>query len=702
MRRWLFAGCALASLLLLPVADAQDRGAPQWAIDPARPGLDSPPVGRSLFDFIVTTEREGKLVYDVPFPFEALVQRIGERVGCREPCVKQVLIPLGRSLQRPAAAPDFFRYPRVVAAVDGEAEHTRAPLAKDRLYLGYQEKANLIEVISYNEAAGRFEFQIVTDYRPGGAPHVSYARRAVCAACHQNLAPIFSRQLWQETNANPRVAEMLERADRDFHGIAVRRGVDIPESIDAATDRANLLSAWQRLWSEGCGDRPAGARCRGAAFLAALQYRLSGGRAFDERTAEWRGDFIPTFTREWNARWPAGLAIPNPDIPNRDPLPQDGPPPPTGAAAAHVAAALEPLMPRAPLEVWTPSETPRRLVTGLADFIAAADVKLLDERLSAGARYGQRRYEANCTAAWTEHLFRFECSNNELRATGRVELAGRRVLAGEVTELAIGEAAPLRNFSVQSGAMDDGRMSFVLASRAGQPLRARLADGSAISNVELRWRSSQVRADANRRQSAAQMTVTEADELAPVRAAVAALANDPGENGVFDARPFGRARVLAAIFEKLGIPSSEWCCENASLLPPAVVEPAAPRVSGAQPKEYAAFYPLCASCHATSERFPPNFLAGSSESVAAAMKHCAPRIYARLAQWRLTPSARAKTPMPPAIPAINPTAGPPPAGVDGLERTIAELLRAETGSAPQLDALLARGYEALRPCLPAN
>ena len=39
--------------------------------------------------------------------------------------------------------------------------------ARDRLYLGYQENANLIEVISYNEAAARFEFQLVRDYRAG-------------------------------------------------------------------------------------------------------------------------------------------------------------------------------------------------------------------------------------------------------------------------------------------------------------------------------------------------------------------------------------------------------------------------------------------------------------------------------------------------------------------------------------------------------
>jgi hypothetical protein len=713
MRRWRLVGCAFAILLSLPFADARGRAAPEWAIDPARPGLDSPPAGRSLFDFMVTSERDGKLAYDVPFPFEALVQRIEERIGCapspsrRAPCVKQVLIPLGRSLQRTAAAPDFFRYPRAVAAVDGESEHARAPFAKDRLYLGYQEQANLIEVISYNEAAGRFEFQLVTDYRPGGKPQVSYARRAVCAACHQNLAPIFSRQVWQETNANPRVAAALESMRTDFYGIPVRRGVDIPEAIDAATDRANLLSAWQRLWREGCGDGAAGAACRAAVLIAALQYRLSGERAFDDRAPEWRDAFLRSFMHEWDARWPAGLAIPNPDIPNRDPLPQDGPPPPTGVAAAHVAAALEPLAPRPPLEVWTQAETARRFVTGLAEFITTSDVSMLDKHLAARAATVQRRYDAPCTAAWTERVFRFECSGDALRASGRVELSGPRTLAGEITEVAIGEAAPLRNFAIQSGALDDGRLSLTLGSRPGSKssehgLRARLADGSAISNIELRWRPGQVRTDAGMRRTAAQITIAATEDFAPVRAAVAALANDLAESGVFDARPFGRARVLSAVFDRLKLPSRDWCCEDVSLLPSLAVEPAAPRVSGAQPKEYAAFYPLCASCHATSERFPPNFLAGSGASVAAAMKHCAPRIYVRLAQWRLAPSMRAKTPMPPAIPAVNPIADPPPAGVEGLERSIADLLRVESGAAPRLDAMLARGYEALRPCLPPN
>src|SRR5258706_8712862 len=189
---------------------------PTWVIDPAYPGDHLPPVGRSLFDFLVTTQRGNRRETQVPFPFSALIERI-EQYLARDPLsalppAKRVLIPMGRSLQRSAAAPEYFRFPRVVVAVDREpvADDRRSMLLlKDRLYLGYQEKSDLIEVISYNEAAGRFEFQLVKDYRGGATPRVVYANRAVCISCHQNGAPLFSRQVWDETNANPRIAALL-------------------------------------------------------------------------------------------------------------------------------------------------------------------------------------------------------------------------------------------------------------------------------------------------------------------------------------------------------------------------------------------------------------------------------------------------------------------------------------------------------------
>ncbi len=704
------------ALLACPLAP-RAADAPAWAVNPAAPGPDAPPAGRSLFDFVVTREADGKRVFDIPFPFTALVQRVAERAGCagREPCVKQVLIPLGRSLQRTAAAPEFFRHPRVVAAIVGEATRGSVLLAKDRIYLGYQEKSDLVEVISYNEAAGRFEFQIVRDYRAGGAREVVYARRAMCAACHQNLAPLFSRQVWEETNANPRVAARLARPDGDggheraaYHGVPIQRGVDVPDAIDAATDRANLLGVWQLLWRVGCGDGAAGARCRGAALVAALQYRLTDERAFDERSPIWRDEFLPAFGRAWSAQWPSGIAIPNPDVPNRDPLPPEGALRPAGLAAAHVPAAFEPLAPRAPLEVWASpgADTARRLVAGLAEFVTAVDIRVLEGQLAAHAgreRPVERRREAPCEIAWTGSRARFKCvgtGDTPLRVAGRLDLRGTRVAGGEIGALEVDGAPPLEHLDVAAGTFDAGvgRAAVTLGSRGAN---ARLADGAAIAGIALAWKPAEARARGGVREVSARTTVTAIDDFAPVRSAVAALASEPGDDAPLAARTFSRVRVLSALFAQLGVPAREWCCEDASRLPPAAVEaPQPPMPVDGAAAPFAAFYSLCAGCHATAERSPPNFLAGPPERVVASVKHCAPRIYARLALWGAPSAARDKTPMPPPLPSARGEAYEPAPAVAGLERTASELVRAESGAAPRLDLLLADGYEQLRPCLP--
>ena len=100
------------------------------------------------------------------------------------------VVPLGRSLRRSVSAPDFFHFPSVVAAVDGHSKAGYAPL-HDQLFIGYNERGEKLEIISYNERAGRFEFQVVRDYRTGAQPKIFYASRTLCLACHQNNAPIF-------------------------------------------------------------------------------------------------------------------------------------------------------------------------------------------------------------------------------------------------------------------------------------------------------------------------------------------------------------------------------------------------------------------------------------------------------------------------------------------------------------------------------
>jgi mono/diheme cytochrome c family protein len=308
---------------------------------------DLPPSGRSRFDEFVGTA-------SVPFPFSRLMAGLKSRIESDPgglPSVKVTLIPQGRSLQRMAAAPDFFAFPRVVLAVDSAARLGFAPL-QDRLFIGYQEKAAILEVISYNETLGRFEFQVVHDYQSGAKPLVRYASRALCMSCHQNAAPIFSRPLWSETPANPAIAERLRATRRNYYGIKIS-GTDIAYFIDAATQRANLFSVWQTVWRDGCGAGTTGAACRREWFDAALSYALSGRLPANR---------LPILQARWTQQWPRGLAIPNPDIPNRDPL-----------SADVLSLAADPLTHRAPLEIWTTPD-PERLIAGLASLFNPADI----------------------------------------------------------------------------------------------------------------------------------------------------------------------------------------------------------------------------------------------------------------------------------------------------------------------------------------
>ncbi len=474
-----FDSAARSASIVPAIAPGIDRPVGEhWVVDPAVAGDDLPARGRSLFDFLVTQERGGERVQVVPFPFAALLQRVEARMGrdSRAPATKAVLIPLGRSLQRNSAAPDFFAYPRAVVAVDAEPAGSGDLYLKDRLYLGYQEKANLLEVISYNEDAGRFEFQVVSDYRPGGTPRVMYANRTLCVACHQNAAPIFSRAVWDETNANPRVAALLASQRRDFYGIPVDRGVDVPNAIDDATLRANGFAVQQLLWKDGCGgnDEPA-VTCRAGLFAALLQYRLSGQQQFDRADPSYRDTVAARVAEAVRRQWPGGLALGNPDLPNRNPVPAEAPMSPAialrdGASLAHVAAAFDPLLPRPPLEVWRVAERDdvARLVIGLSDFIAEADVERLDNALFKRAEAtgaARRTYRGACKvqrapAVGASQRIEFRCTSSPTPAhrgvslEGRLFVVGTSLSRGSIDRLEIDGQPPLRDLDLDARRLD--------------------------------------------------------------------------------------------------------------------------------------------------------------------------------------------------------------------------------------------------------
>ena len=533
--------------------------------DREEPGPNRPPAGRSLFDELFgvapPAAGAGDARYALPFPFERLVAELNARIAPAE--ATGVLIPLGRSLQRYAADPGYFASPRVVVAVTEDAGAPRRPLLKDRLYLGYHERAEVIEVISYNEAAGRFEFQVVEDYGPGREPHVQHGERFVCVACHQAHGPIFPTAVWNETNADPRVAARLAPLGKSFHGVPTRGGVDPADAVDRSTDRATRIAFANALWAEGCGQPyQAGAtRCRGDLLLAALLYRLGGARATPAVEDGSPGAALAERIAGRLARLaPGGLGVPSPDLPNRDPLAEiEAGVSPT--AAVDPEGVFEPSLDRAPVVFWRPSMPAGELLGSAIGEIAAAfadaDILWLDDRLAAlhadppelvSARLDCRTRSLDPGAGRRE--LRLACNGDSARpraeVEGHVALSDHIPYGGMIGRLALDGHAPLSRLVVAGGSHRREGSTEALELRLrerGLGLRARLAGGERLAPVMLR-----IGQDGK---TAIELSVV--DDLSPLRAALAGMVEaasaDPG--AALGAGPLRRRAVLRELADAL-------------------------------------------------------------------------------------------------------------------------------------------------------
>jgi len=718
-------------------------GEATWSVEPGFPGPDLPPVGHSSFDFLLARNARANVSAAVPFPFAALLSEIDAtpaRDASRRSTIRAVLVPLGRSLQRNAAAPAYFESPRIVVAVEAEPRDTaEAPVLalRDRLYLGYQPRANVIEVISYNEPAGRFEFQVVSDYRAGGSPKVAYARRAVCMACHQNGGPIFSRGVWSETNANPRVAALLRSAHDRFEGIEVERGVDIPAAIDASVRRANRLSGYQWLWRNGCAALGAGrpeVACRAQAVIAALQYRLSGEQSYDEAAPAFRDHVKAAMATLASVQRGRGLALPDPGLPNRDPLQRQAAHLHSDAdyrSAANVTAEYDPLSPRLPLETWSweePDLLSRRLVAGLAEFFTDSDSRRLDALLyrAAIAHKAPRRqstFGCNVAERKLERARRrvaFACvasigSSQPLsRLEGSLVATGSRIESGNIERMAFTEAdagiGGLRNIAIVDGSIARAGARVAATFRiARDGMHVRRGDGNVVDSIRLDWDIPEANAPVHPAKPRGGAVVTSVEDFAPVLDAVLALERDTldGQSDALSARPFRRASILAALDRRLGLKARRWCCLDDSAAAVTVAGETAPVAmeDGAAPADFElAFHRHCALCHRSSEPAPPNFLAGTQQQVRSNLAHCAERLYVRLAMWDHPAEGRAKTPMPPftALRGAGISESEWQGSVDlaAMRGHVLKILQQEQGKFESPEALLRTNYEHLRTCLP--
>lgn len=236
-------------------------------------GVNIPKVGSSLFDKIFSkVDQENNSVYDIPYPLNKLMIRLSGRV--RKNDVLHSMLPFSRSLQRPSGTRyDPLLNPRLVFSV----KQSQTSIERSKIFMGFVKETNQIEVISYNDEAGRFEYQLVKDY--GNNPKVFYVNRGKCLSCHQGQAPIFSVPGWNDTNTGVLGgligAKLGVEKPTSLNGkieIANKLFGDIPSldavgNFDALVRESNEISLNERVWAIGCGKSNA---CRLGLLLSTL------------------------------------------------------------------------------------------------------------------------------------------------------------------------------------------------------------------------------------------------------------------------------------------------------------------------------------------------------------------------------------------------------------------------------------------------
>ncbi len=721
-----------------PVGLGQQIHDGTWVVDPHQVGPDLPPQGRSLFDRLFTRQGKDGPQYDVPFPISRVLDRIRSQLGAKPVAIgsgygpgsdsgmQKILIPLGRSLQRFAAAPNFFESPRVVVAVDGEPQEVLSgqhPLRlNDRLFLGYQEQAKVLEVISYNEQASRFEFQVVDDYAEGLIPKVYYANRQVCRSCHQNGSPIFSKAGWNETNGSNLISERLGEVSKDFYGLGYRSGTVGPAAVDNATDRANLFSVNQLLWRESCGrDSSEARRCRSAAIIAMLQQRLSASTGFDRNSERYQKDYLLAAKSHWNRLWSSGLLVPNPNIPDREPLLNEAP--------ASIPAELDPLRLRPPLDVLKVEESKdvEQMITGLAEDLPAADMMRLDKELfTRGILDPQtHRYhiDADCNVTrrgspGKSNQIQVECDAGPggMKLQAGFPLQGNQIREGYVRRIEFDANTYYAEMDILAGHFQKQGQRWVAdlqIRHRGSNRHVRLATGHALVILRLSWPADPETKIALPVANAfpASVDAVIMDDFSSVITAVESLRDAPKSTqglDVLGAQRFDAIELVKAVMPALGLKASSWCCDTPQPLPPAlahseITTDGAFKNNLAEHGALSAFIRNCSSCHRTQMTLPPNFLMGDQAAVKSNIAHCAQRIYVRLSMWELAEDERPKSPMPPqhSLKAYNQSQSKWRASRDlaTLKTYVAQILKREQGEVPSVKSLLHDGYDATRSCL---
>jgi hypothetical protein len=538
---------------------------------------DLTPALNTVFDRLFQSSGLQTQHHNIPYPFSKLIKHVESELGFsldgNPNRLVTTLIPVGRCINRFDASPNYFQSPRIVVAVDTEpliSAESNGLFMKDRLFMAYQPASKRLDIISYNDTDGRFEFQVVKNYQQNRKPKVVSAKRSNCTVCHQNNGPIFPQPLWSETDDAKAIANRLNKQlPATFPLRVIRRGN--AGRIDSSTNRAGLMNTYQEFWQSGCQSESwsESVRCRAGLFSLMLQQRLSRPTAVDHSSQLRSRIALSRLSHYFNRHFPDGLAIPTADIDNQNPL--------NIGIEQHLAMAENLKQKQAAKIRWGPHDI-ERIVGGLGMQISSADLRRLDERLFTMAKdkianrsvlQGQCRLRPSSRGELGENFWQsadlgLECDLSDGSISSNYQLLGEfRIHDGMIetyggfARLMLGSRRILISLSHFGGALrsiDNQWQIDLKLFNSRHHHRARLPSGAVIDRLLLSWpkskRSDRDLNDGRLALATANVTLLSID--APISTGITQMLEvaDPLENA-FAAKPFDGHRMMSTLIDHL-------------------------------------------------------------------------------------------------------------------------------------------------------
>lgn len=312
--------------------------------NPQGQAQDLPSRGTSFFDSMQNTigiVYDGKPLPQDIHPFEALLKKLNQHSS-----FFTSVVPFGRSLQKMAAYPQALKFPRVLVATSelskGMNTHFRG-----RLFIAYVEAAKKLEVISFNPMMGRYEFQIVDNFYPGGKAQARYMPRALCLRCHQGGTPIFAGGEWLETTAfNAELLKLSQAAigRKEYFGIPLTRddvssqyeAIPKPEHFEDMVRFGALLIGYQKAFETICSFTRQKLSCKKKLIKWMLATNLS-----DRISLEPDRDLLRAFVAVLGQ---GTIDVPSEKLPDHNPVVN-------GQLSYHMPPEIDPSLPREPMQI---------------------------------------------------------------------------------------------------------------------------------------------------------------------------------------------------------------------------------------------------------------------------------------------------------------------------------------------------------------